>query len=168
VEGVREPDLDEQGDVVHHDGPLVRRARESVALGGQAPHLGVHDRVEPRSGLLVAEDARREGSAVQAAVGVENLLAEGLDDAVEAHGPGGHGLTSEEVVVDDDGAQLGEAPQDDRLAGGDTAREPDALHGLHPARARSRPPGQEPCGAQSGSLGSIGAWWSQPPTPRRQ
>src|SRR5690606_39600136 len=163
VEGLGLPDLDEERDVVHDDGAVVRRPRLRVTFGGEAAHLGVHDRVEAFPGVVVGEHEAGERGAVERAVRGEHTRAELRDDRVEPDRAGRDCLTREQVVVDDDGAQLAEASQGDRLARGDPTREPDAQHAsILPDRGTRRAPGQ------SGSLGSSGVWWSKSRTPRRQ
>src|SRR5690606_2286887 len=107
---------------------------------GESSDLGVDDRVEPLASGLVTEHDARERGPVETAVVVEHSLPELGDDAVETDAAGSHRLAREEVVVDDDGAALGEPSQHDRLARGDPAGQSDALHADHPAPGRPSPP----------------------------
>ena len=113
MERVRGTDLDEQGDVVHDDGTGVGRSCLGVTLGGQSPYLGVDDRVEALPRAVVGEDDPRERRAVELAISTKDGVPELADDGVQAYRPGSDGLTSQQVMVDDDSAELGEAAKDD-------------------------------------------------------
>src|SRR5690606_3320972 len=86
---------------------------------------------------VVAEDEPAERRTVEGTVRPEHTGPEGLDDLVQTDRAGRDGVARERVVVDDDGAELGEARQRDGLARRDPSGQADAKHALHPASRRT-------------------------------
>ena len=130
--------LDQQGDVVHHDGVVGRRRDQ---LRRPRADAGVQDAVEPRPGLVVGEHDPAERRAVQPALVVEDLLTEGGDDLGQSVGPGFNDLAGDPVGVDDDRAEFRELRRHGRLARPDPTGQSHAQHGAQSARWAPRTPG---------------------------
>ena len=114
--------LDEQRRVGHHD--RLRAGRRGP------PHFfladaGVHEGVQPRACLRIGEDELAQPLAVHAAVGGQDLAAEGPHHVGMGRPPGGHHIVGDAVEVERGQARLRQAAQDVGLAAGDSAREAD-------------------------------------------
>ncbi|BFO20618.1 hypothetical protein SHKM778_70060 [Streptomyces sp. KM77-8] len=81
-----------------------------LQLAGASADQRVDDRVEDGQPLRVGEDDGPQPGPVQAAVGGENLRAEGVHDGREARRARFHDLARDPVGVDQHGPALDEQP----------------------------------------------------------
>jgi hypothetical protein len=118
--------LDEQGYVVDDD--RVGGCLRDPARGGR-PYERMDDLLEPAPRLAVAEHDPAQRRPVEAAVGAEDLLAEGRDHLRQPVRAGLDDLPREHVGVDDDRPVGGESRGSRALAGADAAGQTHHQHG---------------------------------------
>ena len=97
-------------------------------LGRPSAHQGVHDRLEPGPGLRVAEHQRSHRRAVEGTVGIQDGVAEHLDDPAQPGRARRHNLSGQAVGVDHDGTTIGQQLGGLRLAATDPAGQTDLDH----------------------------------------
>ena len=126
-------ELDQQRDVVDHDGGL-RCGREPPL--GEGTDQGVGDGLQPGPRLGIPEHQPTQRRPVQAPVGRSDARAEGGGDRGQAGAARRHHFSRQQVGVDDHRTTLGQAPGDGRLARPDAARQP---HPQHPRESGTVP-----------------------------
>ena len=112
---------------VEHDHPLGRAVLVDLALDLRL-HRRVDDAVEVLQRRFVLEHDRRDGSPIEGAVVEDDVLTEALGHRVEHRTARRLEVAGDLIGIDDDGAALGEHRRHGRLAGADTAGQPDQDH----------------------------------------
>lgn len=121
--------LDQQGHVIDDDriGLLSFDLLESFPI--EPGNLGMNDRVEGGTFVLVLEDPLPQCGAVKFSVRGDDAVAEPLPHSFEPGGPGLHRSPGKYVGVDHHGTPLSKTTSDGRFPRSDSAREPDDIHG---------------------------------------
>jgi hypothetical protein len=120
--------FDEQGHVIDDDGVGVVGEGIREAPRGLGAHRGVDDRVQTRDRVVVSEDTRPEGGAIERAVLGDDTGAELRRDGGQHGRSGPLHLSHDGVRVDDDGSVRRQASGDRGLAGGYSPGQSDERH----------------------------------------
>lgn len=109
-----------------HNYRILRRS--PLQLPGRRTYSRMHNDVEFQTSCRVSEYQVTEGCAIQGAVLQEQVLTEAEDNLLETRRAGFDDLASQNVRVDDDGAQSGQLIRNGCLSRGDSTRQSNAKH----------------------------------------
>lgn len=116
-----DPGLKQERHIVDDDGVRIGFGGFSGEPGLLARDTGVDDAFQPAQPGFVSKHHRAQGLAIEGAIGVEDRLAEGLDDFPPGRLARLDGLASQLVRIDDDGAAAREHGGDGAFPGCDPA-----------------------------------------------
>jgi uncharacterized membrane protein len=130
--------FDEQWNVIDDDCVRVRGGDTQHSLSIEAVYFGVHDRVEVDSCCGIREHHRPQRRAVESAVRADDRVSESAVYRLKALGSLSDSVSCEYVSIDHCRPESHQTGRHHRFAGGDTAGEPDHVHGLTLPRVLSR------------------------------
>ena len=129
IDSLVDTGFEEERDVVDDDGLRILSCRFSRQSDLLSCHAGVNDGFECTAFCRMAEDDGSERLAIEAAVRVEDGLAECFDDLPPSRLARLHDIASQLVGIDHHRAALREHLGDGAFTGGDAACEADQNHG---------------------------------------
>jgi len=149
----------------HDDNDVGRRSGLGDLLAGRLFDPRVEQGVETSPLFRVSEDPLPQRCTIERAAGVEHLFAEGFDEGVQTRGAGRDDLTSDQVGIDDPGAELRKAiryrglSRRDPAGQGDQARSVSGIEPLHDAPPRRQ---RKKRSAQASALSGLRAFFHSP------
>jgi hypothetical protein len=135
VELLAEARLHKEGHVMNDDSHPIGSSAAIRRRSGRLD-VGVNDRVESFSRIVVLEDDGGEGRSIQLSP-YDDPVAELSCDVGERRGTGFDNLSREHVMVDEQRSKISECIGGGALAGGYSPREADAQHPATVSRAKA-------------------------------